>query len=795
MPRQTDAEVAAITQAVSKANSLDKLIEVIAAQDMLLAQNGAELDKNKMIVRLMQIKNDKLVLQAAAQGNYPWGGSDLTSNYNLRNKIEECAKKAFAKLNAAADDDSDTEIDSPHVEAELQSLSSDDDLPVVNLAAPFRYVPKSQAAIPKNADFKDFVERLSLVKWHTPGPKLGALLSSAAREKIFDYFLADTDPSVAAHFSGTQLLKIRREMANIAALKPGEAYRLDKKITGLPRTLNVLRGDDGQFMLIVETKSKLANESKQKLPHIGGTTKTGKPAWRIDAGEVEYFNLVAKVRDQHDIIELSQEVELSKKMASPEVQQNVLGAKFTNKGQEKISVYSVKADDSLETIVRNGTTKGLSIEEQDSLILELLKGTKIFHDQNYVHQDLKPGNILVYKDAVSGYHLKLTDFGLVRKNGYNEAALGTAGYQSPEISYYHSDPLVHNHAYFNSVHGVHSLAHNIYKNNPHIYPADGSGRAAIKKPDLSNDMWSIGVIAFEIRYGRQPAASDWPTIQADPLLKGLFTDRANRININAAINIHKDQIALRVPPLPPLPPIPSLASVSMPVPSVPLPPVPKRHPPLRRTEAKKQLITPAVIKGEAELLQALPPAPNPARPPLQRTIGVRQLPIQPLPPSGTPPRSETPPPPAGTPPGSETPPPPPARTLRRAPAIKSLRQPQDAVGELLTKGPQLQSLADPHFAPFLDAITFINSAQGKLIPKEEQAKCLYGLLAMIQLPPQQKEVSETKARFIKENKAYLENQFPQAIKPLKALSTEQMKAVVEGVFQPRKAPRSKKLSD
>lgn len=792
MPRQSAKEIAAIELAVSKANTIDDLIDAIASVGPMLAQDGSELDKNKMIVRLKQIKNDRLIMQAVVQGHYPWQGSDLTSNYNLRNQIVHCAKMAWDNLAQPAR----VGI------AAIEYLDSDSEdasaLPQVKLAAPFRYVPRSQALIPPNTDFKDFKDRLGLIKWHAPSAKLSTLLTATAREKIINYFLVDTDLSVAAHFTGTQQLKARTDMANIAGLKPGEAYRLDKKNTGLPRTLNVLRGDDGQYMLIVETKSKLASGVKQTLPKIGGATKTGKPAWRIDAGEVEYFNLVAKVRDQQDIIELSQEVELSKKMASPEVQQNVLGVKFNNKGQEKISVYSVKADNSLETLVRNGTTTALSPGQQDMLILELLRGVKIFHDQGYAHQDLKPGNILVYGDAIKGYHLKLTDFGLVRKNGTNEAALGTVGYQSPEISYYHSDPGVHNHTYFNGVHGINSLAHNIYANNPQVYPKNGSGRDAVKRPDASNDMWSIGVVAFEIRFGRQPNAADWPTIQSDPLLQGLFTDKSNRIDINEAINIHQQKIALIMPPLLPTP---SLASSSIPIPEGPLPPVPKRPPPLRRAHAQKQLVAPPVQKGQAELMRTLPPiqAPKPARPPLQRTIRERHLArpsprsSTPPPPSATPPRSLTPPPPSGTPPEPQTPPPKRA-PLQRAQAVKTLRAPQDALGQLLTKAPQLQLKADQHFAAFLDAIVFINSAQGKWIAKEEQAKCLFALLAMIPISPQgTKEMSESSMRFIKENQMFLEQQFPQAIKALKGLSNDQMKEVVNNVFQKRNASNPQKL--
>lgn len=396
---------------------------------------------------------------------------------------------------------------------------------------------------PKN-DFDAFLDRLESEKNRPMGEKLSKLVTKDALVKMMDYFLVARDPEVQSKMTSHQVRLMQIELDKIASLKPGESYRLDKKITGLPRTMNVLRGDDGEFKLIIETKSKLSNDTKQVLPHIGGTTKTGKPAWRVDGGEVEYFNLVAKVRDHRDVLELQQEVDLSKQMAGPEVQENVLGKQYSNKGQTKISVYSVKADGSLEKVVTPEAAAALSEQQKNTLIMELLKGVQTFHEQGFAHQDLKPGNILVYGDQSQGYHLKLTDFGLTRKEGDpSEEALATSGYHSPEIAYFFSDPSSAQYAYYNNLYAQNTLAHQVFAANPQLYPSDGSARNNMRTPNLANDMWAVGVIAFEIRHGRKPTASDWVLIQQDPMLKGLLHgDRNQRLNINSALQLHQQQV-------------------------------------------------------------------------------------------------------------------------------------------------------------------------------------------------------------------------------------------------------------
>ncbi|HRE32610.1 MAG TPA: hypothetical protein PLD88_11600, partial [Candidatus Berkiella sp.] len=83
-------------------------------------------------------------------------------------------------------------------------------------------------------------------------------------------------------------------------LVPGKAYYLDKAQSSLSRNLSVLRNNKGEYKLIVETKSKLANGQKQKLPLVEGGYKKGKPAWRVDTEEEHYFSLITHINSEQD---------------------------------------------------------------------------------------------------------------------------------------------------------------------------------------------------------------------------------------------------------------------------------------------------------------------------------------------------------------------------------------------------------------------------------------------------------------------------------------------------------------
>jgi serine/threonine protein kinase len=311
----------------------------------------------------------------------------------------------------------------------------------------------------------------------------------------------------------------------IADLKPNESYRLDKADTGLLRTLTILRHKNGEFQLIGETKSKIADNTKQELPEIGGGYKSGKPAWRLDIFE-EYFNLVTILENEDDLLNLQAEVKISQDLASDFVNETQLGPVITIGDKHKVSVYSKKANGTLKDLLKKHR---LTPAQKDDLILQLLMGVKYFHDRNLIHQDLKPANILFYGDRQTGFRLKLTDFGCTSMQGSNEESLASLEYISPEIAHFYATPETSKFDYFQD-----PDAQVAYGNQPLPRPVS----RLWGKPDKANDIWALGIIIHEIRYGKKPGfPADAPFIAQDPFLNNMLqVNRNHRCTIDEALN-------------------------------------------------------------------------------------------------------------------------------------------------------------------------------------------------------------------------------------------------------------------
>ena len=118
---------------------------------------------------------------------------------------------------------------------------------------------------------------------------------------------------------------------------------------------------------------------------------------------------------------------------------------------------------SLRDIIKEGK---LGTDEAVGLAMQILEGLQKAHDAGVVHRDIKPGNIIIDKDN----RARLVDFGLAMVCGEEKltktgSTLGTVGYMSPE-----------------QVEG--------------------------KKCDHRSDLFSVGVILYEMLTGRRPFEGD-----------------------------------------------------------------------------------------------------------------------------------------------------------------------------------------------------------------------------------------------------------------------------------------------
>ncbi|MEE8577088.1 MAG: protein kinase [candidate division Zixibacteria bacterium] len=115
--------------------------------------------------------------------------------------------------------------------------------------------------------------------------------------------------------------------------------------------------------------------------------------------------------------------------------------------------------DSLRKVVKSGK---LTVSEAVELTMQICEGLQKAHESGVVHRDMKPGNIVIDKS----HRPRLLDFGLATMAGDEKltktgSTLGTVGYMAPE-------------------------------------------QVSGKKADRRSDLFSVGVILYEMLTGRRP---------------------------------------------------------------------------------------------------------------------------------------------------------------------------------------------------------------------------------------------------------------------------------------------------
>ena len=166
--------------------------------------------------------------------------------------------------------------------------------------------------------------------------------------------------------------------------------------------------------------------------------------------------------DPEYIKRFKREIEISKTLNHPNI------VKIISYGKDKDSYYIVYEHIQGFTLDKYIKTKRLSVREIENIILQILEGLSYAHSKGIIHRDIKPSNIMISKDG----KVKILDFGIARATTRSTITktgmfMGSPDYVSPE-------------------------------------QADG------KKISATSDLYSFGILFFEMLSKRLPFSSDTP---------------------------------------------------------------------------------------------------------------------------------------------------------------------------------------------------------------------------------------------------------------------------------------------
>lgn len=364
----------------------------------------------------------------------------------------------------------------------------------------------------------------------------------------------DTNTDILSTFiTINDLEKILKFVINLGTSKTSQIIHsseheiFDTKETAAKKTFSIIRYDS-QFRLILD-KSSTASYKPIQMSYSRGNFKM--VIAKLDITD-DHVVLIANIRIRYkepskENIERSsndalEEIKLSRKLSHTNLIQYHLSSFKTDIANDYhyalIESYSDFFTCNLRIYLQTIIT--YSQEEKNAqtphliqALRDLFSALTYLHEKGYIHQDVKPENILFSKFS----RFVLTDFGLTSFKNDNRLPTTTPSYESPEVYNTHKilyaiDKKNSHYDFFSQFNSIGRVFRGLYKIEE-----------PLKTADYSTDIWAVGIIAHEILTDQIDYSSRKTpvVIEKSPFLKQLLNpDYRQRISAKQAGDLFKE---------------------------------------------------------------------------------------------------------------------------------------------------------------------------------------------------------------------------------------------------------------
>ncbi len=301
---------------------------------------------------------------------------------------------------------------------------------------------------------------------------------------------------------------------NEVILRIGKKVRQrDKQFQGgeLDRTVEIHRSADGGFKVYVAISRKLATGHKKMELAREGTFKKVTRLVLLNPEELsdktKLLGTVSK-RQINPTKEMYDELNVERKVYGDDSGAVSVGREYSKRPEERVVRTSeTSALGDLNMLIEPGSNdlyasdssydpsdpKGSVLRINERITDDILECMQKIHSKGYVHNDIKPDNILLVRDEKGRLRARVSDFGWAMKIGKGQP-MATLHYASPQVFQTHLAKETEQSEYFKNKYPA--IGRAVYRD------MKGWGlRGLSRLPKGANpkdDMWAVGITLLHL---------------------------------------------------------------------------------------------------------------------------------------------------------------------------------------------------------------------------------------------------------------------------------------------------------